>query len=345
MSCNLLVRYGIFLNICTKELKLKIQEYSDRFPVMTYSVKKRVVFAIIVVAAIILIAGYAIGCYFINYALKRGNETDPLAPPSACVSILDRNVIVPSMPEAPAEKWTITAPENRKLFATFYVPATEKHLWVILAHGYGRNQRYVGDFAKAYLQRNWNVLTPDLCASGESEGQYITMGIKESVEIVLWAKKIIERDPKAQIVLHGISMGAASVLMAAANNNVPGLKSVIEDCSYTSAYEMFARQLEVLFGLPEFPVMSCIDLVSGIKIGARISDASPLKVMSRINVPVMFIHGDKDTLVPLYMMEQLYDSCRGPKTKLVVKGAGHGDSLKEAGDEYWKAVFSFISSA
>ena len=62
-----------------------------------------------------------------------------------------------------------------------------------------------------------------------------------------------------------------------------------------------------------------IDLVSGIKIGARISEASPLKVMSRINVPVMFIHGDKDTLVLLYMMEQLYVSCRGPKTKLVVK--------------------------
>ncbi len=312
---------------------------------MTYSVKKRYVTAVIVVAAIILIAGYAIGDYFVNYALKRGNKTDPLAPPAACVSILDSNVIVPATPEAHTEIWSITAPEDRKLIATFYVPASEEHRWVIIAHGYGRNHRYVGDFAKAYLRRNWNVLTPDLCGSGESEGQYITMGVRESEEIVLWAKKIIERDSKSQIVLHGVSMGAAAVLMAAANNNVPALKSVIEDCSYTSAYEMFASQLKVLFGLPEFPIMTCIDLVSGIKIGAKISDAAPLKIMSRINVPVMFIHGDKDTLVPLYMMEQLYDSCSAPKTKLVVNGAGHGDSLKEAGDEYWKAVFSFISTA
>ena len=309
---------------------------------MTYSVKKRFVFAIIVVAAIILIAGYAIGCYFINYALKRGNETDPLAPPSACVSILDRNVIVPSMPEAPAEKWTITAPENRKLFATFYVPATEKHLWVILAHGYGRNQRYVGDFAKAYLQRNWNVLTPDLCASGESEGQYITMGIKESVEIVLWAKKIIERDPKAQIVLHGISMGAASVLMAAANNNVPGLKSVIEDCSYTSAYEMFANQLGVIFGLPEFPIMTCVDIVSGIKTGVKVSDAAPIKAVPGIKVPIMFIHGTADKLVPPSMMDKLYNACPAPKSKFIVEGAGHGDAMTVAGKEYWEAVFSFL---
>lgn len=312
---------------------------------MLHSVKKRIVIAVIVIVALFLGAGYAIGDYFVDYALKRGNDSDPLAPPAACVSIHDRNMKIPATPvSSSTEKWNITAHDGIKLVATSYSQEAGGHSWVILVHGYGRDQRYAGDFAMAYLQKNWNVLTPDLCASGESEGQYITMGVKESEEIALWAAKIKERDPKAEIVLHGVSMGAATVLMSAGRYNVPGLKAVIEDCSYTSAYEMFANQLEVLFGLPQFPIMSCIDVVSGIKTDAKISDASPQKVVSEIKVPVMFIHGDADTLVPPFMMDTLYDDCNSHKTKLVVKGAGHGDAMVVAGNDYWKAVFSFLKS-
>ena len=312
---------------------------------MLHSVKKRFVIAVIVIVALFLGAGYAVGDYFVDYALKRGNDSDPLAPPAACVCIHDKNMKIPATPvSSSTEKWNITAHDGIKLVATSYSQEAGGHSWVILVHGYGRDQRYAGDFAMAYLQKNWNVLTPDLCASGESEGQYITMGVKESEEIALWAAKIKERDPKAEIVLHGVSMGAATVLMSAGRYNVPGLKAVIEDCSYTSAYEMFANQLEVLFGLPQFPFMSCIDVVSGIKTDAKISDASPQKVVSEIKVPVMFIHGDADTLVPPFMMETLYDDCNSHKTKLVVKGAGHGDAMAVAGNDYWKAVFSFLNS-
>ncbi|MBP5243427.1 MAG: alpha/beta hydrolase, partial [Succinivibrio sp.] len=60
--------------------------------------------------------------------------------------------------------------------------------------------------------------------------------------------------------------------------------------------------------------------------------------------PTLFIHGSEDTLVPPSMMEKLYSSCNSPKTKLVVKGAGHGDAMKDAGNDYWKAVFSFLEN-
>jgi fermentation-respiration switch protein FrsA (DUF1100 family) len=57
----------------------------------------------------------------------------------------------------------------------------------------------------------------------------------------------------------------------------------------------------------------------------------------------MFIHGDADTLVPPAMLEKLYDACNAPKVKFIVEGAGHGDAMKEAGKEYWQAVFDFLS--
>lgn len=299
---------------------------------------------LILLAVAILGTGYAIGDYFVNYALKRGSDTDPLAPPAACVNIHDKNRKIPAMPSAPMEKWSVSAPDGRTLAATYYIPAQGEHRWAILVHGYGRDQRYAGDYAEVYLEQGWNVLTPDLCASGESEGQYITMGVKESEEVALWAAKIKERDPEAKIVMHGVSMGAATVLMTAGRYEVPGLAAVIEDCGYTDAYEMFSNQLGVIFGLPEFPIMPCVDVVSGIKTGAKVSDADPLKAMPDIKVPVLFIHGDADTLVPPAMLERLYNRCNAPKTKLIIEGAGHGDAMKADRNAYWKAVFGFLEN-
>lgn len=286
--------------------------------------------------------GYAIGDYFVDYALKRGNETDALAPPAACVNIHDKSREIPKMPASSSEKWSMTMPDGRHLAAIYYIPAQKGHRWVILAHGYGRDQRYTRDYAEVYLTHGYNVLSPDLCASGESEGQYITMGIKESEEVAKWAAKVKERDANAEIVLHGVSMGAATVMLAAGRYEISGLAAVIEDCAYTSAYEMFTSQLGVIFGLPEFPIMTCVDIVSGIKTGGKVSDAAPLKAISRIKVPVMFIHGAADKLVPPSMMERLYNACHTPKKKFVVEGAGHGDAMTAAGKEYWKNVFSFL---
>ncbi|MBE6098320.1 MAG: alpha/beta hydrolase [Schwartzia succinivorans] len=299
------------------------------------------VIAIIFIAAV-LSAGYAVGDYFVDYALKRGNETDPLASPAACVNILDKSRGMPEEPAVPTEEWSMIMPDGRNVVAVSYRPAQTGHRWVILAHGYGRDHRYVWDYSEVYLRQGYHVLSPDLCAAGESEGQYITMGVKESEEIAKWAAKVKKSDKDAEIVLHGISMGAATVMLAAGRYEMPGLMAVIEDCGYTSAYEMFANQLGVIFGLPEFPIMTCVDVVSGIKTGVKVSDAAPIKAIPGIKVPIMFIHGTADKLVPPSMMDKLYNACHAPKSKFVVDGAGHGDAMTVAGKEYWEAVFSFL---
>ena len=309
---------------------------------MDYNRKRRWGTVVIVFIAAVLAAGYAIGDYFVDYALKRGNETDPLAPPAVCVNILDKSREMPEEPAVPTEEWRMTMPDGRNVVAVSYRPAKTGHRWVILAHGYGRDHRYVRDYAEVYLKQGYHVLSPDLCAAGESDGQYITMGVKESEEIAKWAAKVKESDGDAEIVLHGISMGAATVMLAAGRYEMPGLAAVVEDCSYTSAYEMFANQLGVIFGLPEFPIMTCVDIVSGIKTGVKVSDAAPIKAVPDIKVPIMFIHGTADKLVPFPMMEKLYNACPAPKRKFVVEGAGHGDAMTVAGKEYWEAVFSFL---
>ena len=296
----------------------------------------------IFIAAILILIGasYFIGNYFVNFALKRNPET--LSPPPATVNIADPNLTAPPEPNFPKELWTIKSAEGFKLYADYFSPETETHRWAILVHGYGRDRRFAYDYAEEYLRHGYNVLTPDLRAAGESEGIYITMGTFESRDIVLWAEKIVERDPQAKIIFHGVSMGAATVLMAAALEP-KNLVAVVEDCGYTSAYEMFTVQLERIFDLPEFPVMPIVDVVSKIKIGAKISDAAQIDYVSKINVPTLFIHGDADKLVPYEMMQKLFNASNAPvKENWTVEGAGHADAKRQNPKKYFERVFAFI---
>ena len=209
-------------------------------------------------------------------------------------------------------------------------------------HGYGREQTFAFDYAEEYLKHGYNVLTPDLRASGTSEGIFLTMGALESQDIKIWCEKIIERDPQAEIILHGVSMGAATVLMASALD-IKNLRAVVEDCGYTSAYEMFSAQLEKIFGLPEFPIMNIVDIVSKIKTGVAISDAAPILSVPNTKVPTLFIHGDADKLVPFEMLDKLYNASNAPvKEKFVVEGAGHADSKIKDPPKYFERVFNFI---
>ncbi|MBR1806750.1 MAG: alpha/beta hydrolase, partial [Selenomonadaceae bacterium] len=114
---------------------------------------------------------------------------------------------------------------------------------------------------------------------------------------------------------------------------------------YTSAYEMFTAQLNKIFGLPEYPVMPCANLVCQFRTGVKISDAAPLDVVDKIKVPVLFIHGDADTLVPFEMCGRLFDACTSPKEKFVVAGAGHADCKRTNPTAYFDKVFTFTDAA
>ena len=297
---------------------------------------------IFIVAVIFLLgAGYAVGNYFVDFALKRGED---LSPPKACANIADPNLKAPPAPNFASEDWTLESFDGLKLHAKKFSPAENSNRWAILVHGYGRDGTFAYDYAEEYLKRGWNVLIPDLRASGESEGKFITMGALESRDVFDWAKKISDENPDAKIILHGVSMGAATVLMTAALEP-KNLVAVVEDCGYTSAYEMFAAQLEKIFGLPEYPAMPCANIVCKIKTGVKISDAAPLAVVDKIKVPILFIHGDADGLVPLYMVDKLFDEAAAPKEKFVVEGAGHADAKNKNPAAYFDKVFKFLEES
>ena len=302
------------------------------------------VFTLLVTGIVLTVAFiYLVGGYFVDLGLRRGSAEDPFAPPAVFRSAFEGNgsALSPAArPDFSGEDWQLVSFDGLKLEATHFSPAKSSHQWVILVHGYGCNQQYGWDYAAEYLRHGYEVLTPDLRASGESEGHYLTMGALESHDLEDWTRKIVAADPEARIVLHGVSMGAATVMLTTARSLPPNVVAAVEDCGYTDTRTMFEIELQKLFGLPGFPVLDCADLMCRSKAGFRFADVEPLRAVRQTQVPMLFIHGDADKLVPYAMMQQLYQASAAPvKEVFTAKGAAHAAACQDKA--YYPTVFAF----
>ena len=189
----------------------------------------------------------------------------------------------------------------------------------------------------------YNILIPDLRSHGLSEGNYIGMGWDDRLDIIKWINTILNDDPDAEIVLHGVSMGASTVLMVSGEEIPSNVKAIIADCGYTSVWDEFSYQLDNLFSLPPFPIMNVSSLVAKIKAGYFLGDASAIKQVKNSKTPILFIHGDEDDFVPYYMMDELYDATNSEKEKLTIKNAGHAKASEIDPETYWTTVSNFIN--
>lgn len=117
---------------------------------------------------------------------------------------------------------------------------------------------------------------------------------------------------------------------------------MVEDCGYTSAKDEFSYQLKEIFGLPAFPIMDFASLVTKLRAGYTLGEASAVKQLLKTELPVLFIHGTADTFVPSSMLDEVYEAAGGEKEKFAVEDAGHGMAAAVAGEQYWESVFTFV---
>ena len=219
----------------------------------------------------------------------------------------------------------------------------EGHKYAIIFHGYTGAAWQMAPFGKVYYDEGWSVLFPDALAHGESDGDYIGMGWLERSDVLDWIGGIVERDPDAEIVLHGVSMGGATVMMAAGEALPENVKCIIEDCGYSSVWDEFRLQLKNVFGLPAFPLLNAASLVCQVRAGYSFREASSVRQLQKASVPMLFIHGDADTFVPFEMLDVVYEACASAeKEKLVVHGAPHGDAADTDPELYWSTVAAFV---
>lgn len=230
-----------------------------------------------------------------------------------------------------------------KLQLHSYVVSQNSNKWAIVVHGYGGSGKLMSDKSKYFYDMGYNVLIPDLRGHGKSEGDYIGMGWKDRLDIISWINFIIKENPNAEIVLHGTSMGAATVLMTSGENLPSNVKAIVADCAYTSAWDEFSYQLETYLKVPSYYILNVTNMVTKLKAGYSLKEASALESVKKATVPILFIHGDKDKFVPYSMMDKLYDATSSPKEKLTIDGGEHANSDLVSPFLYWLTLEDFLN--
>lgn len=317
--------------------------------------KKRWPLILGLVIAILLVLDLAIGNFLVTYSIGRsgdgGNRNATLKVASENESIkntmqhnwdLEQEHLKDFEKKHSEKTVSIQSDDGLSLSGGFY-QNKGSHLWAIVIHGYRSSHDKMTVYGQHYYEKGYQVLEPDLRGCGKSEGNYIGMGWLDRKDILKWIYWIVAQDPEAKIVIHGVSMGGATTLMTSGEQTPDNVKAFVEDCGYTSVWDIFASEARVRFHIPPFPLVNTASGLAKIRAGYTFGEASALKQVSKCDKPMLFFHGSNDGFVPFDMEKKLYDAKPGNNKKLVVaEGAGHGQSVYLLGDEYWNDVFEFI---
>ncbi len=242
----------------------------------------------------------------------------------------------------------IIARTGERLHAKYIFASQADNKTAVLVHGYTDCLWSMMMLAYMYHhEMGYNVLLPDGHAHGLSEGGHIRMGWLDRFDVLQWmalANELFKGDEEAtQMLVHGISMGAATTMMVAGEPQEPYVKCFVEDCGYTSVWDEFSHEMKSRFGLPPFPLMHLSSLWNDLLHGWGFREASALAQVSKASLPMLFIHGDKDDFVPTWMVYPLYEAKSEPKEMWLVPEATHAVSYKMYPEVYTEKVAAFVS--
>ena len=265
---------------------------------------------VLIIVFIVLLASFV--CFVMAFYAPEKDKTpkEEYPIPRGKIYLPHRDTMVEWMKEVRSlthEDVSITSFDGLKLCGKYY-EYKKGAPCELLMHGYrGSAERDMCGAVQRCFSIGRNALIIDQRGAGKSEGNVITFGAKESRDCISWVEFMINKfGPDVKIIISGISMGAATVVLAAGRDLPKNVVGVLADCGYSSAREMIEKTIR-----------------------------------EKAKVPIIFLHGDADDFVPCYMSERMYEACPTPKRFVKVEGAGHGLAYIIDGEGYLKALEQF----
>jgi len=214
---------------------------------------------------------------------------------------------------------------------------------VIFVHGYSGCAFQMMPYARPWFEQlGYNIIVIDLPNHGRSEGIHTFMGWKERLVLIEWIKKSQEIFPNTSIYLHGMSMGAATILMAAGDGLPTYVKGIVSDCSFSSVWDEIKFTIKEKH-IPSFPFLYISNIIAKVYYGWSYREASVTRQTAKISTPTLFIHGDSDLRVPVSQAYDLFKAKTiGKKELWITKGAGHAGSLRLYHDRYIRNIKTFF---
>jgi alpha-beta hydrolase superfamily lysophospholipase len=213
----------------------------------------------------------------------------------------------------------------------------------VIAHGYSYTLYGSIKYAGFFHDLGFACVVYDERNHGKTGKAPTSMGYYEAQDlsaVCAWARE--RYGPDCLLGTHGESMGAAIVMMHAPTDS--RLAFAIEDCGYSDLADELAHQLKAALHLPRWPVLPLANLMVKMRGGVGFGMVKPAEAVARCSpeLPILFIHGTADKLVPPWMAETNYQAKRGARSKALFEGAGHADSWYKYPERYAKTVEAFL---
>ncbi|WP_261810011.1 alpha/beta hydrolase [Levilactobacillus humaensis] len=240
-------------------------------------------------------------------------------------------------------EWTQTSLDGLILRASCIEATQPTKKVAILAHGLGHAREQMIPWAKTFHDWGYTVLMPDARAHGDSEGHTIGYGWPDRFDYNGWINQVIATyGEDCEIVLLGISMGAATVLATAGEDLPHNVKAVVADSGYASVLAEARYRIRNKYHLPVYPILPIADQYSRLAEGYRLSDGNIAQQLQKTHLPILFIQGANDETVPVENLDVLYRAAAGPKERYRDNEAGHIATRAKDPAKYDDLVKTFL---
>ena len=215
--------------------------------------------------------------------------------------------------------------------------------YLILVPGLNENKTSLYHAAYAFDKLGYNILLIDNRGNGNSEGEHVTYGYKEHLDIIKWIGYLTNKVDDVKICLYGVSLGASSICMALGSVLPENVKCAVED----SGYSTFEEELEyVLLNKYRIKVPKVLSTIAGMKLKEKfnitLSDINPKESLMNNEIPICFVHSKNDEIVPYSMGKKLYNANKGFKKFYILNNESHACGYMNP--NYFSVINSFISN-
>ena len=241
-----------------------------------------------------------------------------------------------TMLTAPQQEFTIRSHRGQKLKGFYYPCGSQGRIIAFAVHGYRSEHADTGGILYEYYRsRGIDVFACDHTAQGQSEGHFIGFDVLESRDCLKWVDFLIEKfGPDTKIILHGFSMGAATV-MQMSSHCPPNVRFIVEDSGYRDAHAAMDHLIGPLYG----PMRLLNRLIAGYDW----NDADVTGSLLQSRIPMLFVHGQLDKLVPYKNGPELYRLYPGEKDCFFPADTRHIESMYTCPQEYAAKLDSFLA--
>ncbi len=237
----------------------------------------------------------------------------------------------------------LTSTDGMKLHG-YWIPAKNPRGTILLAHGY-RSTMLVdfGMVLDMYHSLGMNLLLPEQRAHGQSEGKYITFGVKESGDMLCWLRYHNELLSDCPVVLSGLSMGASTVMYMLDEELPSNVRAAICDCGFTSPGEIIGDIFKKTVHFPGGFFVRLADIFARLFAGFSLYEKNTCETLAKNKLPILLAHGTADDFVPCEMTQRAFACCMGEKYLILADGAKHGYSFLNAREEYQATVEKLLN--